>query len=174
MGDLPRKIYDSFVHKWLKDQRSLNAEKQVINMFMGEYNHTIDTKGRLIIPAKFRESLGEHFVVTQGLDGCLFAYDNSEWEIFEKQLQSMLIGKKDTRNFARFFLARAAEVEVDKQGRILVPSKLREFAGLEKDVVMVGVGNRVEIWNKDTWEDTVSFDDMEEIAEKMADLGIGI
>lgn len=143
-------------------------------MFMGEYNHNVDTKGRLIIPAKFRESLGERFVVTRGLDGCLFVYDNSEWETFEKKLQTMLMGRKDSRNYARFFLAKASEVEVDKQGRILIPQKLREYAGLEKDVVMVGVGNRVEIWNKDTWEDTINFDDMEEIAEKMADLGMGI
>ena len=143
-------------------------------MFMGEYNHNVDTKGRLIIPAKFRESLGERFVVTRGLDGCLFVYDNSEWETFEKKLQTMLMGIKDSRNYARFFLAKASEVEVDKQGRILIPQKLREYAGLEKDVVMVGVGNRVEIWNKDTWEDTINFDDMEEIAEKMADLGMGI
>ena len=143
-------------------------------MFMGEYNHNVDTKGRLIIPAKFRESLGERFVVTRGLDGCLFVYDNSEWATFEKKLQTMLMGRKDSRNYARFFLAKASEVEVDKQGRILIPQKLREYAGLEKDVVMVGVGNRVEIWNKDTWEDTINFDDMEEIAEKMADLGMGI
>lgn len=146
----------------------------MIDMFMGEYNHNVDTKGRLIIPAKFRESLGERFVVTRGLDGCLFVYDNSEWETFEKKLQTMLMGRKDSRNYARFFLAKASEVEVDKQGRILIPQKLREYAGLEKDVVMVGVGNRVEIWNKDTWEDTINFDDMEEIAEKMADLGMGI
>ena len=143
-------------------------------MFMGEYNHNVDTKGRLIIPAKFRESLGERLVVTRGLDGCLFVYDNSEWATFEKKLQTMLMGRKDSRNYARFFLAKASEVEVDKQGRILIPQKLREYAGLEKDVVMVGVGNRVEIWNKDTWEDTINFDDMEEIAEKMADLGMGI
>ena len=107
-------------------------------MFMGEYNHNVDTKGRLIIPAKFRESLGERFVVTRGLDGCLFVYDNSEWETFEKKLQTMLMGRKDSRNYARFFLAKASEVEVDKQGRILIPQKLREYAGLEKDVVMVG------------------------------------
>ena len=143
-------------------------------MFMGEYNHTIDTKGRLIVPAKFREILGEHFVITKGLDGCLFVYDNSEWELFEQKLKSLPITNKDARQFVRFFLAGAATVEVDKQGRILVPSVLREFAGLEKDVVMVGVGSRVEIWSKSSWESTEGFEDMEEIAEHMADLGLGI
>ena len=148
--------------------------KQVIDMFMGEYNHTIDTKGRLIVPAKFRETLGEHFVITKGLDGCLFVYDNSEWELFEQKLKSLPITNKDARQFVRFFLAGAATVEVDKQGRILVPSVLREFAHIEKDVVMVGVGSRVEIWSKASWENTESFEDMEEIAEHMADLGLGI
>ncbi|MBQ8038402.1 MAG: division/cell wall cluster transcriptional repressor MraZ [Lachnospiraceae bacterium] len=143
-------------------------------MFMGEYNHTIDAKGRLIIPAKFREKLGEHFVITKGLDGCLFVYDNSEWEVFEKKLKSQEIYKKDARMFARYFLAGAADVEMDKQGRIIMPSVLREFAGLEKDVVLVGVGSRVEIWSKLAWDNTEKFDNMEEIAERMADLGMGI
>ncbi len=143
-------------------------------MFMGEYNHTIDAKGRLIVPSKFRDVLGEYFVITKGLDGCLFVYDNSEWELFEQKLKSLPITNKDARQFVRFFLAGAATVEVDKQGRILVPSVLREFAGLEKDVVMVGVGSRVEIWSKAAWENTESFEDMEEIAEHMADLGLGI
>ena len=143
-------------------------------MFMGEYNHTIDAKGRLIIPSKFREHLGDEFVVTKGLDGCLFVYDNNEWAAFEEKLKSLPITNKDARKFVRFFLAGAASVEVDKQGRILVPSVLREFAGIEKDVVMVGVGSRVEIWSKSAWENTESFEDMEEIAEHMADLGLGI
>ena len=97
---------------------------------MGEYNHTIDTKGRLIIPSKFREALGEEFVVTKGLDGCLFVYDNKEWAAFEEKLKSLPLTNKDARQFVRFFLAGAAMAEVDKQGRILVPSVLREFAGL--------------------------------------------
>ena len=101
-------------------------------MFMGEYNHTLDTKGRLIIPSKFRETLGEKFVVTKGLDGCLFVYDNAGWTAFEEKLQAMPISRKDTRMFVRHFLAGAAEVEVDKQGRALIPSKLREFAELIK------------------------------------------
>lgn len=141
---------------------------------MGEYNHTIDTKGRLIIPSKFREALGEEFVVTKGLDGCLFVYDNNEWNAFEEKLKSLPLTNKDARQFVRFFLAGATMAEVDKQGRILIPSVLREFAGLEKEVVLIGVASRVEIWSKDRWENAASYDDMEEIAEHMAELGLGI
>ena len=141
---------------------------------MGEYNHTIDAKGRLIIPSKFRDSLGEEFVVTKGLDGCLFVYDNNEWSAFEEKLKSLPLTNKDARQFVRFFLAGATLAEVDKQGRILVPANLREFAGLEKEVVLVGVASRVEIWSKSRWEDAASYDDVEEIAEHMAELGLGI
>ncbi len=141
---------------------------------MGEYNHTIDTKGRLIIPSKFRETLGEEFVVTKGLDGCLFVYDNKEWAAFEEKLKSLPLTNKDARQFVRFFLAGAAMAEVDKQGRILVPSVLREFAALEKEVVLIGVASRVEIWSKERWESSASYEDMEEIAEHMAELGLGI
>ncbi len=145
-------------------------------MFMGEYNHTIDAKGRLIIPSKFRESLGEGFVITKGLDGCLFAYDNQEWNAFEEKLRALPLSRKDNRQFARFFLAGAAEVEVDKQGRILIPSNLREFAGLLKDVVLVGVASRVEIWSKEKWDSLQEEDDeaVEDIAERMSELGLGI
>ncbi len=148
--------------------------KRVTIMFMGEYNHTIDTKGRLIIPSKFREILGDEFVVTKGLDGCLFVYDNKEWNVFEEKLKSLPLTNKDARQFARFFLAGAASVEVDKQGRILVPSVLREFADIDKEVVLVGVASRIEIWSKARWEGTADYEDMDEIAEHMADLGLGI
>lgn len=145
-------------------------------MFMGEYNHTIDAKGRLIIPSKFRDTLGDEFVVTKGLDGCLFVYDNQEWTAFEEKLKALPLTNKDARKFVRFFLAGAGNVEVDKQGRILIPSNLREFAELEKDVVLVGVGSRIEIWSREKWESEASFDDddMEDIAEHMSDLGLGI
>ena len=116
---------------------------------MGEYNHTIDAKGRVIVPSKFRETLGDEFVVTKGLDGCLFVYDNNEWAAFEEKLKSLPITNKDARQFVRFFLAGAASVEVDKQGRILLPGSLREFAELIKDVVLIGVGSRIEIWSKE-------------------------
>lgn len=143
-------------------------------MFMGEYNHTIDAKGRVIVPSKFRETLGDEFVVTKGLDGCLFVYDNNEWAAFEEKLKSLPITNKDARQFVRFFLAGAASVEVDKQGRILLPGSLREFAELIKDVVLIGVGSRIEIWSKERWEGTAAFEDMDMVAEHMADLGLGI
>ena len=118
-------------------------------MFMGEYNHTIDAKGRLIIPSKFREVLGDEFVVTKGMDGCLFVFDDPEWQAFEEKLHGLPMIDKEARQFTRFFLAGAASVEVDKQGRILIPAVLREFAGITKDAVLVGVGSRVEIWSKE-------------------------
>lgn len=143
-------------------------------MFMGEYNHTIDTKGRLIVPSKFREILGDTFVVTKGLDGCLFVYDNEEWTAFEEKLKSLPITNKEARQFVRFFLAGAAEVEVDKQGRILIPNLLREFAELSKDVVLIGVASRIEIWSKERYDGMETYEDMDEIAEHMAELGLGI
>lgn len=143
-------------------------------MFMGEYNHTIDTKGRLIVPSKFREILGDEFVVTKGLDGCLFVYPNEEWHAFEEKLRTLPLTNKNARQFSRFFLAGAATCEVDKQGRILIPGVLREFAELEKDVVLVGVLSRIEIWSKNKWMDSNVYDDMEDIAEHMEELGLSI
>ncbi len=143
-------------------------------MFMSEYNHTIDAKGRLIIPAKFRESLGEEFVVSKGMDGCLFVYANEDWNAFEQKLTSLPLINKEARQFARFFLAGAAQVELDKQGRILLPATLRAFAGLDKDVVLVGVGSRVEIWSKDKWETMSADEDMDSIAAAMEGLGLTI
>ncbi len=141
-------------------------------MFMGEYNHTVDAKGRLIVPSKFREQLGEEFVVTKGLDGCLFVYDNTEWKALEEKLHALPLTNANARKFSRFFLAGASACEVDKQGRILLPAVLREFAKIDKDAVLVGVGNRIEIWNKDNWNQSNTYDDMEEIAENMEGLGI--
>lgn len=143
-------------------------------MFMGEYNHTIDAKGRLIVPSKFRELLGNEFVVTKGLDGCLFVYPDEEWTNIEEKFRNIPLTTKDARKFSRFFFAGAAACEVDKQGRILIPPVLREFADLQKDIVSVGVLNRIEIWSKDRWTETNSYDDMDEIAEHMADLGLSI
>ena len=145
-------------------------------MFMGEYGHTIDAKGRIIVPAKFRESLGDNFIITKGLDNCLFVYTNEEWQRFEEKLKTLPLTNKNARTFTRFFLAGAASVEVDKQGRILLPSVLREFAGLEKDVVLVGVASRIEIWSKDRWTESISTydDDMDEVAANMESLGFSI
>ena len=143
-------------------------------MFMGEYNHTIDEKGRIIVPSKFREALGDNFVVTQGLDGCLFVYSYAEWDNFVEGLKQ-LPGTKEARQLQRYFMAGAAACEVDKQGRILLPQVLREYADLKKEVVLVGVLSRVEIWDKDRWlENTYDEDEMEEIAERMAELGFSI
>ena len=143
-------------------------------MFMGEYSHSIDTKGRLIVPAKFREQLGEQFVVTKGVDGCLYVYSNEEWNHIEEKFREVNLTTKDARKFMRFFFAGAASCEVDKQGRILIPSVLREFAGLEKDVVLVGVLSKIEIWDKERYEDASANDDMDEIVEHMAELGLSI
>ncbi|MDE6516299.1 MAG: division/cell wall cluster transcriptional repressor MraZ [Acetatifactor sp.] len=143
-------------------------------MFMSEYNHTVDTKGRLIVPSKFREQLGDEFVVTKGMDGCLFVYANDDWSAFEQKLTSLPLNNKEARKFARFFLAGAAQVEVDKQGRILLPANLRQFAGLEKDVVLVGVGSRIEIWSRENWENMDADSDMDDIAATMESLGLTI
>lgn len=143
-------------------------------MFMGEYNHSVDAKGRLIVPAKFREQLGEEFVVTKGLDGCLFVYPQEEWKHIEDKFREVPLTTKDARKFSRFFFAGAASCEIDKQGRILIPGVLREYAGLEKDVVLVGVLSRIEIWDKHKWKESNTYDDMDEIAEHMADLGLSI
>lgn len=140
-------------------------------MFMGEYNHTIDEKGRIIIPSKFRELLGDSFVVTQGLDGCLFVYANEEWEEFVEGLKK-LPGNKEARQLQRYFMAGAAQCEVDKQGRILIPQKLRVQAGLLKDVVFVGVLSKIEIWSKERWEENDGYDNMDEIAEHMSEFGL--
>ena len=140
-------------------------------MFMGEYNHTIDEKGRIIIPSKFRELLGDSFVVTQGLDGCLFVYPNEDWENFVEGLKK-LPGNKEARQLQRYFMAGAALCEVDKQGRILIPQKLRQQAGLLKDVVFVGVLSKIEIWSKERWEENDGYDNMDEIAEHMSEFGL--
>ena len=122
-------------------------------MFMGEYLHTIDGKGRVIIPAKFREALGERFIATKGLDHCLFVYPMSEWTTLEQKLRTLPFTQQDVRAFVRFFFSGATECEVDKQGRILLPANLREYAQLVKDIVLVGVATRVEIWSQALWAD---------------------
>lgn len=141
-------------------------------MLIGEYEHTLDAKGRLSMPAKLRRDMGEAFIVTKGLDGCLFAFSNEEWMNFESKLKSLPLSDKNARNFVRFFLAGATECELDKQGRFLIPNNLRKSANLDKEAVIIGVGTRLEIWNKQTWmskDEEISADD---IAENMTMLGI--
>jgi len=140
-------------------------------MFMGEFDHSIDSKGRIIIPSKFREGLGDEFVITAGLDGCLFAYPQNEWQIFAEKL-AKLPGTQEARQLQRFFLSKAAACEADKQGRILIPMKLREEAGLDKDIVFVGVLNKIEIWSKERWENNNNYDNVDAIAEHMSQYGI--
>ncbi|AZB42832.1 transcriptional regulator MraZ [Bacillus sp. FJAT-42376] len=143
-------------------------------MFMGEYQHTIDAKGRMIVPAKFRDGLGESFVLTRGLDQCLFGYPMAEWEIMEEKLKALPLTKKDARAFTRFFFSGAVECELDKQGRINIASPLLNYAKLEKDCVVIGVSNRIELWSKPIWEDYVDQqeDSFAEIAENMIDFDI--
>lgn len=145
-------------------------------MFMGEYHHSIDPKGRLIVPSKFRDGLGQNFVITKGLDNCLFVYPMEEWLVIEKKLKSLPFTKADARAFVRFFFSGANECELDKQGRILLPSTLREYAKFDKDVVIIGVSSRIEIWSKELWENYSESEDMdyEEIAEKLQDIDINI
>ena len=124
------------------------------------------------MPAKLRQDMGEKFIITKGLDGCLFAFSQQEWLNFETKLKALPLSDKNARNFVRFFLSGATECELDKQGRFLIPNNLRMAATLEKEVVIIGVGTRLEIWNKQIWnkcDEEISADD---IAQNMADLGI--
>ena len=141
-------------------------------MLIGEYEHSLDAKGRLIMPAKLRQDMGDKFIVTKGLDGCLFAFSQEEWLNFETKLKALPLSDRNARNFVRFFLSGATECELDKQGRFLIPNNLRNSAGLEKEVIIIGVGTRLEIWNKDTWEKCDEDISADEIAENMANLGI--
>lgn len=143
-------------------------------MLLGEYEHSIDTKGRLAMPAKLREGLGEHFIITKGLDGCLFVYDMEQWHILEQKLSALPMSRKGARDFSRFLFSGASESECDKQGRILLPANLRRYAGLEKDAVVVGVGARAEIWDAQRWADynEACAEAVNEQAEQLADLGI--
>lgn len=153
---------------------SCSSECGVSGMFIGEYQHSLDNKGRLIVPAKFREDLGENFVMTKGLDNCLFVYPMKEWLNLEEKLKSLPLTNRDARAFVRFFFSGATECELDKQGRILIPANLREHSKLDKEAVIIGVSARVEIWSKEEWnlyneDDSLGYDS---IAEKMAQLGI--
>lgn len=143
-------------------------------MLMGEYKHNLDAKGRLIMPAKFREELGDAFILTRGLDGCLFGYPMEQWEVLQEKLKQLPLAKKDARAFVRFFYSAAVEAEIDKQGRINIPNTLLEYAKIEKECRIVGVSDRIEIWGNDQWETfTESAEEtFEDIAENMIDFGL--
>lgn len=141
---------------------------------MGEFQHTLDDKGRLTIPVKFREGLGSPFVMTRGLDRCLFVYPMSEWESLENKLKALPLTRADARSFVRFFFSGATECELDKQGRVLIPATLRDYARLERDCVVLGVSNRVEIWSESEWRSysDQAAESFAEIAEKLVDLSL--
>ena len=138
-------------------------------MFLGEYQHSIDEKGRVIMPARFRDQLGPNFIITRGLDGCLFVYPAAEWEKLSQEVQTLPLAKKDARAFSRMLFSGAAEGECDKQGRVSLPANLREYAGIERDVVSIGVSSRIEIWAAQIWArvNADAAQRYEELAEKL-------
>ena len=143
-------------------------------MFIGEYHHSVDEKGRMSVPVKFRAALADGAVVTRGLDRSLFLYPKSEWQTLAEKLASLPLGQADTRAFARLMLAGAMEVEVDKSGRVLLPEYLRQYAALDKSVVVAGLYNRLEIWDEATWKAYSAKTESEgnAIAERLQNLGV--
>lgn len=143
-------------------------------MLIGEYEHSLDVKGRLIMPAKLRTDMGEKFIITKGLDGCLFVFSQNEWSNFESKLKELPLTNKNARDFVRFFLSGATECEIDKQGRFLLVNTLREYAEITKEVIIIGVGTRLEIWDKEKWKKYNSNENIsaDTIAENMTMLGI--
>lgn len=145
-------------------------------MFIGEYHHSIDEKNRLIIPAKFREELGDKFIITKGIENCLFAYPEKSWQKIVNKLEALPFTKKDARQFIRFFLSAASEVEFDKQGRINISKPLSTYANLEKECVVIGTGDRLEIWSSNAWScflDSAK-NSMSDIAENLFDESVSI
>jgi len=141
---------------------------------MGEFRHSLDNKGRLIIPSKFREGLGDSFVVTRGLDHCLFVYPLTEWRSLEHKLKQLPMTSRDARAFMRLIFSGATNVEVDKQGRILIPQNLREYAHVDRETVIIGVSNRVEVWSEELWEKYCGEADssFEQLAEKLVEFDL--
>ncbi|BAS27715.1 division/cell wall cluster transcriptional repressor MraZ [Limnochorda pilosa] len=143
-------------------------------MFLGEYEHSLDEKGRLTVPSRFREDLAGRLVVTRGLDHCLFLYPYSEWQVLEQKLKSLPMTQRDARAFVRLLFSGASEQDLDRQGRLLLPANLREYAAIDRDVVIIGVSNRVELWSKERWNayEAEASQAYEDLAEKIVDLGI--
>ena len=164
--------------KWNKVERKWSIlEEESFIMLKGEYSHNIDAKGRLIIPAKFRDDLGEHFVITKGMENCLYVYPEDQWNEFEAKLNALpTTTDKKARALAYFFQGSAADGDLDKQGRTLIPSNLREFAQLGKEVVFIGMGKRSEIWDKARWEEKNAEVEMsiEDIASDMEASGFSL
>lgn len=140
-------------------------------MFIGEYNHNVDAKGRVSLPARFRDDLSESFYITRGMENCLFIYDQKEWECMDEKIKQLRLTAKAARGFSRLFYAGAMEISCDRQGRILIPPHLRAFAEIEKEVVILGVSDRIEIWSKSRWDsyldsDSMDYDDLTEALEE--------
>lgn len=143
-------------------------------MYIGEYTHSIDDKGRVIMPSKFREELGVKFYVTKGMEGCIFVYDEVEWKRLEEKTKNLKLTSKKARQFERLFYAPARELEFDKQGRFVIPQNLRDYAKIEKEASIIGVSSRIEIWNKNKYEEYISGSEMDydSITEDFEDLDI--
>ena len=165
-------MYGFGANKWRKVGLS-GLKGVVVGVMMGEFSHSLDDKGRITIPARLREDLDAHFVMTKGLDGCLFLYPMGEWHKLEERLKALPLTNANARAFQRLFLAGAQDVEMDRQSRVTIPPRLREFAGVNKDVVLVGVSNRVELWSQENWQtyQTKAQAGYEDVAEKMVDFG---
>lgn len=142
-------------------------------MFIGEFNHNVDSKGRAIVPSKFREELGEKFIVTKGMDGCLFLYTMNAWQAYVDKLAKLPTTNPNARRFVRIMTSGASECEPDGNGRIMIPANLREYAGIKKEIVTIGANDRVEIWNKQKWLDYNGDGELDdEIISSMAEFGI--
>ena len=143
-------------------------------MFLGEHQHALDTKGRITIPVKFRYKLGERFVATKGLDNCIMLYPINEWQELDKKLKDLPYSRPEARAFVRFFYSGASELELDSQGRTVLPINLREYAEVDKDIYIVGLGSRIEIWSLEKWKayNKKTGDDFEKLAESFIDLGV--
>ena len=142
-------------------------------MFRGEFSHSLDAKGRIILPQRLRDGLGEKFIIARGIERCLFVYTLKDWEIFEEKAKTLPISDKNARRFTRFFMGGAYEAEADAQGRTVVPAHLREHAGLTREIVSIGVTNRIEVWSKEAWaayNETENFVD-DELGEYMKVIG---
>lgn len=146
------------------------------DMFIGEFNHTVDMKGRVSLPARFRDELSSNFYITKGMEGCLFIYDEREWTAMDEKIKKLRLTSKAARNFSRQFYGQADQVSCDRQGRFLIPPTLRTYAGIQKEVVILGVSNRIEVWAKDQWEtyneqESMDFD---ELTDKLDDLDVDL
>lgn len=141
-------------------------------MFMGQYSHSIDDKGRLIMPSKYREQLGKEFVVTKGSEGCLFVYPLDEWKKIEARISQMSLNGKEGRLFMRLFFSSAASLELDKQGRVIIPASLKSHAGLKKDVELIGSVSHIEIWDKDNWDAYIKDANLDEVSDYVAKEGL--